>query len=91
VSSSAVRVAIWGRVQGVCFRAATREQAQLRALGGWVRNRSDGSVEAWFEGEPSQIEQMIAWCHRGPEYALVEHVEVTPVEPAGLTGFSVTR
>jgi len=78
-------------VQGVCFRAATCEQAELRGVRGWVRNRSDGSVEAWFEGEPAAVEQLVAWCHRGPEYAAVEHVEVSPVEPKGETRFYVTR
>ena len=44
-----VRVLISGRVQGVCFRACTRDQAQILNLSGWVRNLSDGRVEAWLE------------------------------------------
>ena len=91
MSASAVRVWISGRVQGVCFRAATCEQAERRGVRGWVRNRADGSVEAWFEGESWAVEQMVDWCHRGPEYAAVDHVAVSPVEPSGASGFFVPR
>jgi len=71
------QVIIRGWVQGVYFRAFTRDQARSIGLTGWVRNRRDGAVEACFEGEKDQVEQMIAWCHRGSPPSRVEDVEVS--------------
>jgi acylphosphatase len=71
-----VRVVIEGRVQGVFFRASTRDEAQARGLGGWVRNLPDGRVEALFEGDKRVVENMLAWCRQGPPYAYVARVEV---------------
>ena len=71
-----VHVVIEGRVQGVCFRAATKDEARARGLAGWVRNLPDGRVEALFEGEKRMVENMLAWCHKGPPYAYVARVEV---------------
>ncbi|NBJ12361.1 acylphosphatase [Microvirga arsenatis] len=69
-------VLIHGRVQGVSFRAWTQHQAQLHGLRGWVRNRSDGSVEAVFSGPAELVEVMLKACHHGPAGALVEKVEI---------------
>jgi len=69
-----VHVYISGRVQGVFFRAETQRTAKSFNLAGWVRNISDGRVEALFEGEDTNIEKMIAWCHIGPPAARVERV-----------------
>ena len=69
-------VNISGRVTGVFFRYHTRELAQRMGLGGWVRNTSDGGVEAVFEGDKESIEQMLSFCHRGPPGAGVTDVEV---------------
>ena len=71
-----VHVLIEGRVQGVFFRASTRDEARARGLAGWVRNRADGRVEAVFEGDRRAVENMIAWCKKGPPYAYVDHVEI---------------
>jgi acylphosphatase len=71
-----VRVRIRGMVQGVCFRAFTRDAAIAEGVTGWVRNLWDGSVEAVFEGDTERVERMVAWCHRGSPYSLVDHVEV---------------
>jgi acylphosphatase len=80
---------VHGRVQGVFFRDTARRMAQSRGLGGWVRNSSDGSVEAAFEGEAEAVESMVAWCRQGPRGALVEAVEVREEEPEGLTEFRI--
>ena len=69
-------VVVHGRVQGVYFRAYTRDQARLLGLAGWVLNRRDGSVEAFFEGERSRVEGMVSWCRQGPPTARVEQVDV---------------
>ncbi len=83
-------VLIKGRVQGVFFRAEIRSQAYGLGLTGWVRNRWDGNVEAFFEGEDQKVRKMIAWCHKGPPAAVVEDVEVKWEEYKGeFTSFSV--
>lgn len=79
---------VFGRVQGVGFRAWTEEQAAELGLDGWVRNRRDGSLEALFVGPAAVVEEMIRRCHRGPRLARVERVAVEDVEekldvPAG--------
>lgn len=69
-----IQVYIKGRVQGVFFRAATQKAANGFHLTGWVRNMSDGRVEAVFEGEDGNVDKMLDWCHIGPPAARVEEV-----------------
>ena len=72
-----VQLQIYGRVQGVFYRASTRKKAKQLGLKGWVRNRSDGSVEAVVEGPEDGVDQLIEWAHQGPKRARVDQVEVT--------------
>jgi len=67
---------ISGRVQGVFYRANTRDQARRLGLTGWVRNLPDGRVEAVVEGEEEKIKELIDWCHQGPPGAQVRGVEL---------------
>ena len=67
---------IEGVVQGVFFRANTREKAERNSINGWVRNRSDGTVEAIFEGESEPVKKLIEWCHHGPPGAVVKNVKI---------------
>lgn len=69
-------VMIEGRVQGVGYRAWTAHNATKRGLTGWVRNRTDGSVEAVFQGEAATVEAMIAACWDGPLVSKVTAVKV---------------
>lgn len=69
-------VYISGRVQGVFYRSTTRDRAEQLGLTGWVRNTSDGEVEAIFEGEETAIKDMIVWCYKGPRSADVSDVTV---------------
>jgi acylphosphatase len=69
-----VQVLISGRVQGVFFRAYTRDQAVARGLKGWVRNLPDGRVAAVFEGDREKIDSMLVWLQGGPQYAAVDEV-----------------
>jgi len=78
-----------GRVQGVFFRDSTRREAERRGVAGWARNRSDGAVEAVFEGAPEAVEAMVEFIRRGPGHAEVSDVEVRDEAPQGLSGFSV--
>ena len=67
---------ISGRVQGVFFRASTQEAAAECGVTGWVRNKSDGTVEAMFEGEEDQVYSILEWCKKGSPSSEVEHVAV---------------
>jgi len=69
-------VFVRGKVQGVFFRANTRNKAQELGITGWVRNLPDGRVEAIFEGEKQKVEEIIEWTKRGSPIARVEGVEV---------------
>ena len=71
-----VHVVISGMVQGVFFRSYTEDKARSLGVTGWVMNRWDGRVEAVFEGEKSDVDEMVRWCRRGPSSARVEKVEV---------------
>lgn len=86
--TSAVRIEIRGRVQGVWYRAWTVEQANLRALRGWVRNRRDGSVEALLIGPADKVDAMIEACREGPPAARVDSVQRFPAQDNGETGFT---
>jgi acylphosphatase len=83
------RVKVYGRVQGVGFRETCRREAIRLGVGGFVRNVGDGSVEAVFEGPAVEVEQMLAWCQRGPRLAHVRRVEVSDEAPTGASGFSI--
>jgi acylphosphatase len=83
---SCAHVIISGRVQGVWFRASTKQKAKQLRLNGWVRNNPDGNVEAVFEGDENLIKEMLNWCHNGPPLAKVSNVEVIYEEPSN--GFS---
>ena len=81
---------IFGRVQGVWFRASTQQKAEQLGLTGWVRNTTDGCVEAIFEGEEQLVNQMIEWCNHGPPRSKVNNVDIKNQEPTnGFDGFSI--
>ena len=71
-----VQLVVRGRVQGVFFRASTQREAKRLGLAGWVKNRTDGSVELCAEGEEEALKELIAWAHKGPTAARVEKVDV---------------
>ena len=78
-----IHVIVQGRVQGVFFRAYTKEEADRLGLVGWVRNRHDGAVEALIEGEAAAVDRMIDWLHQGSPMANVVRVQVTEEEAVG--------
>ena len=84
-----VTVRIEGRVQGVYFRAWTYDTARSLGLDGWVRNASDGSVEAVFSGPPASVEEMLRRCAEGPPDAKVSAVTITDEGGAPPSGFKV--
>jgi acylphosphatase len=83
------RVVVSGRVQGVFFRDSLREQASAAGVFGWVRNRSDGAVEAVLEGPESAIEAVLRFARTGPPRASVTDVQAFEEEPEGLRGFEI--
>ena len=86
------RLRIEGRVQGVFFRASTRDCAQRLGVNGWVRNCPDGAVEVVAEGERAKIDDLIAWCRQGPRGAQVSDVGVQWEEFKGeFSDFRITR
>ncbi len=69
-----IKIIVSGRVQGVFFRAETKKTADRLGINGYVKNLSDGSVEAMFKGDPSIVAQMIKWCNKGSAASKVEQV-----------------
>lgn len=78
---------ISGRVQGVGYRAWTVSQAYKHGLSGWVRNRTDGTVEAVVSGESQAVQAFVAACHTGPLAARVDAVQVTLAQDTVEPGF----
>lgn len=73
-------IKVFGKVQGVFYRKSTQKRAEHYDITGYVKNRDDGSVEIEAQGAESKLEQLIEWCHKGPERANVNNVEVKEVE-----------
>lgn len=88
MSEARARAVIRGRVQGVFFRAETRDRARSLGLSGWVRNAPDGTVEAVFQGDRDRIESMLGWCRHGPALAQVDEVQIEWLEPTAEEGFA---
>jgi acylphosphatase len=82
-------VRVTGRVQGVFFRAWACDEARTLGVGGWVRNCSDGSVEAQLEGDAEAINELLDLIREGPPGARVDDLEVEEVDAEGLSSFEV--
>ena len=83
------QVRVTGRVQGVFFRAWTREQAERLGINGWVRNCPDGSVEAYFEGDEERVTQLVELVRRGPSGARVDDLQIHEAQPENRDWFAV--
>ena len=84
-------VFVSGMVQGVFFRQKTKQQAESRGVTGWVRNLSDGRVEAVFEGEENAVEALLDFCRIGPHGAVVTNVDVAFEKfTGGFRNFAIT-
>jgi len=73
---SRARAIISGRVQGVFYRLETKYAAERYGVFGWVKNRSDGTVEAVFEGDMENVNSILDWCRKGPPRANVKYIDV---------------
>lgn len=86
----AVHVVISGKVQGVWFRANTKQQAEQRNVSGWVRNTSDGKVEVVFQGDEQSVDALIFWCHQGSPMSNVTDVTVESLDTdEEIQGFNI--
>jgi len=80
-----------GRVQGVFFRAGTRQKALHYGVRGWVRNTLEGHVEVLICGEPDAIDSMRQWLAEGPPTARVDSLELARCPDPGLGGFEISK
>ena len=87
-----VELRIHGRVQGVFYRATTREKARELGVDGWVQNLADGTVRAVAEGDEARLKELVDWAHEGSPAAQVEAVDVEWGDAAGdFTDFQIKR
>ncbi|WP_299976839.1 acylphosphatase [Desulfobacula sp.] len=85
-----IKVIVSGRVQGVFYRFHTKNTADRLGVKGYVKNLSNGSVEAVFEGEQPSVTQMMDWCHKGPAASKVEDVLAEKAEaPSNFETFEI--
>ncbi|MTI21649.1 acylphosphatase [Fulvivirga sp. RKSG066] len=84
-------ITVSGRVQGVFYRASTKEKAESLKIIGWVKNRSDGTVYIEAEGPRESLDELIDWCKQGPSQARVENVHFEVGEVVGFERFEVRR
>jgi acylphosphatase len=76
MANKRVQLIVKGRVQGVFFRASAQREARRLGVTGWVKNRTDGSIELLAEGEEDAIKEIVSWANHGPTAARVDHVDV---------------
>ena len=90
-ATTAIRAIVSGRVHGVGFRFSTRQTALRLGVSGWVRNRPDGTVEVWAQGEAGSVDALLEYLRRGPPAAIVQDVAFTMMTPEpGHRSFHIT-
>ena len=85
----AARIYIFGTVQGVFFRSFIKENADKLGLNGYTRNKEDGSVECWLEGDSSKVDEMIETCKKGPEHAVIKRLDIVEENMQDMKEFKV--
>ncbi len=83
------RGVVHGRVQGVCFRAFTRDQAEQHKLGGYARNQADGTVAFALCGPRNAVDSVLDALRQGPTLAQVSHIDVSWLTDVTITGFEI--
>lgn len=86
-----LHIKIKGRVQGVDFRASTKAVADQLKIRGTIHNEKDGTISVEAEGDDQMMEQFLEWCQEGPEYAIVESIEVDEASDKAYKNFEVIR
>ena len=87
----AVKVEIFGTVQGVFLRGSIKDMADSLNIKGYVRNKEDGSVEAWFEGNGPDVDKMIEQCKEGPEHAVIKKMDIIEENFQDLKEFKILK
>lgn len=87
----AARVYIFGTVQGISFRNFVKENADKFGVNGYVRNKEDGSLEVWFEGDLEAVNQMIELCKKGPSQAIIKRLDIVEEKMQDLKDFKILR
>lgn len=90
-ASMTISITITGKVQGVYYRASTKEEAQRLGITGWVKNTRSGDVEILASGTGESLDQFIHWCKQGPPNAIVKEVLVAKATDDDFDGFVVMR
>jgi len=85
----AIKVFIFGTVQGVFFRSFLKEKAEKLNLKGYVRNKEDGSLEAWFEGDSEKVDEMLELCKKGPEQSIIKRLDIVEENLQDMKEFKV--
>ncbi|WP_449440096.1 acylphosphatase [Pedobacter steynii] len=86
-----INIKVYGKVQGVSFRAVTKVVADQMGVRGMIRNEKDGSVYIEAEGDDTLLEIFIDWCNEGTDRAKVENVEITPGELKNYQNFEIIK
>lgn len=86
-----VHLVITGKVQGVFYRASAKKKAEELNIRGWIKNTSEGNVEALVTGNQVEIEKFIQWCRSGPDRAVVEEVRIHEHEFREFGSFKIER
>ena len=89
MTDSAVHIIVYGYVQGVFFRASAQAQASELGLAGWVRNLSNGTVEAHAEGDRDALDHFIKWCQKGSSSAKVSRCDLEWIVPQAMSNFKI--
>lgn len=85
----ALKISVFGKVQGVFFRVSTKEKAEELGVRGWVRNEPDGAVFIHAQGESNSMDQFIRWCKNGPVNARVKDVVIEEAPISACMDFQV--
>ena len=84
-----LRIQVFGKVQGVFYRATSKTKADELGLTGWVKNESDGTVSLFVKGESKKVEEMVEWCKEGPTFSKVDKVQYEEVEQEEFSDFEI--
>jgi acylphosphatase len=86
-----ISIIVEGMVQGVYFRQSTKAKATDLGITGEVKNNPDGTVHITATGAPSKLNELVEWCRKGPDTAIVKNVKVEKIPLATFTGFNIIR
>ena len=87
----AVKIIIFGTVQGVFFRTFIKENADKLSIAGFIRNLEDGNLEIWAEGDSKQVNEMIEICRQGPKHAQIKRLDIIDEKFQGIDGFKILK